>query len=112
MIPESEPYQISIHHLAFVETDEHVGIWDRGSRYGTLVDGQQLGGTKGDPKPFILSNPETILVLGTIHSCYKYRVLLCLSKVGGRWCIIPKNTHEIMNLRVSAKIRTCVNSMS
>ena len=76
MIPESEPYQISIHHLAFVETDEHVGIWDRGSRHGTLVDGQQLGGAKGDPKPFILSSPESILVLGTIHSSYKYRVLL------------------------------------
>lgn len=76
MISDSEPYQISIHHVAFVETDEHVGILDRGSRLGTLVDGQQLGGAKGDPKPFILASAESTLVLGTIDSYYKYRVSL------------------------------------
>ena len=58
------------------DTDEHVGILDRGSRLGTLVDGQQLGGAKGDPKPFILSSAESTLVLGTIDSYYKYKISL------------------------------------
>jgi len=74
MIPDSEPYQISIHHIAVVHSNEGVGITDRGSRLGALLDGQQLGGNQGDPEPLFLNKPDGILVLGNLHSPYKFKL--------------------------------------
>ena len=76
MIPDSEPYQISIHHLAFIQGNDGIGVVDRGSRLGSLLNGEQLGGMKVDPKPFFLCKPDSILVLGHTHSPYKYKVWL------------------------------------
>ena len=76
MIPDSEPYQISIHHIAFVQGTDGIGVVDRGSRLGSLLNGTQLGGTKGEAKPIFLSETDSILVLGHTHSQYKYKLSL------------------------------------
>ena len=76
MIPDSNPYQIAIHHLAFIQTKDGLGVVDRGSQFGSLLNGDQLGGVDGDPKPVILTEPESILVLGHVTSPFKYKICL------------------------------------
>ena len=76
MIPDTEPYQIAIHHLTFIQRPEGTAVVDRGSQFGSLLNGDQLGGVKGDPTPFHLSTPESILVLGHVTSPFKYKVSL------------------------------------
>lgn len=76
MIPDSEPYQIAIHHLSIIIGKGGIGVVDRGSQFGSLLNGEQLGGMKGNPKPILLSQPESILVLGHVTSPFKYKVSL------------------------------------
>jgi len=73
MIPDSEPFQVSIHHITFVPQHGCIGLVDRGSRLGSLLNGKQLGGKNSEAKPVTLSESEYILVLGGIHSAYKYK---------------------------------------
>ncbi|MDX1411729.1 MAG: cyclic nucleotide-binding domain-containing protein, partial [Nitrospirales bacterium] len=76
MIPDSNPHQIAIHHLAFIQTKEGLGVVDRGSQFGSLLNGDQLGGVDGDPKPVMLTEPESILVLGHVTSPFKFKICL------------------------------------
>lgn len=76
MLPDSAPLQISRHHLAFVAHEGRVGIVDRGSRLGSWVDGQQLGGPSGLSGPVFFTGSEGLLVLGSRDSPYRYRVSL------------------------------------
>ena len=76
MLPDSNPFQIAIHHLAFVKGNDGVGVVDRGSQFGSLLNGDQLGGVDGDPKPVYLSEPESVLVLGHVTSPFKYKIFL------------------------------------
>jgi CRP-like cAMP-binding protein len=77
MIPDDEPpLVISRHHVTFLKAGGRIGVVDRGSRYGALLDGRQLGGVNGDPQPVYLSGSEGILVLGNVHSQFKYKVVL------------------------------------
>ena len=80
MIPDSEPYQIAVHHLAFIHGKDGIGVVDRGSQFGSLLNGDQLGGVNGDPKPVVLSASESILILGHVTSPFKYKVHLRLKK--------------------------------
>ncbi len=68
------PWQISRHHVAFVVKDGKVGVVDRGSKLGTVVDGRRLGGSGGDPGPLYFSGGEGTLVLGNEKSPYEFRV--------------------------------------
>jgi hypothetical protein len=74
MIADSEPHQIAIHHLAFIQEKDGIGVVDRGSQFGSLLNGDQLGGVHGNPKPVFLSEPESILVLGHVTSPFKYKI--------------------------------------
>ena len=76
MILDSEPYQVAVHHLAFIKGEEGIGVIDRGSQFGSLLNGDQLGGVNGDPKPVFLSEPESILVLGHVTSPFKYKICI------------------------------------
>jgi CRP-like cAMP-binding protein len=74
MIPDSVPLQISRHHLAFIAYEGRVGVVDRGSRLGSWVDGQQLGGPSGPSGPRFFTGSEGLLVLGNRDSPFRYRV--------------------------------------
>jgi CRP-like cAMP-binding protein len=74
MLPDSEPLEISRHHLAFIVDEGRVGVVDRGSTLGSWVDGQQLGGRFGLSGPVFFNGPEGLLVLGSRNSPFRYRV--------------------------------------
>jgi CRP/FNR family transcriptional regulator, cyclic AMP receptor protein len=75
-IPESPPAQISEHHVTLFVRDGRVGVLDRGSALGALVDGKQVGGPKGEAGPLFFEGPEGTLVLGAEDSPYRYRVVV------------------------------------
>jgi CRP-like cAMP-binding protein len=78
-IPDTRPLQISRHHLAFVNHHGRIGVSDRGSRLGSLVDGKQLGGAAGHPGTLFFSGTEGTLVLGNRFSPFKFKVTISTS---------------------------------
>lgn len=75
-IPDAEPFQISRHHIGLTKDRGRITISDRGSRLGSIVDGRQLGGMKGEPGPMSLSGPEGTIVLGTKNSVFQFKVVI------------------------------------
>jgi CRP-like cAMP-binding protein len=75
-IPDSVPLQISRHHLTFVKQDGQIGVSDRGSHLGSLVNGTQLGGVDGHAGPLFLTDSENTLVLGNAFSRFKFKVTI------------------------------------
>lgn len=75
-IPDTAPLQISRHHVALIKHADRIGIVDRGSTLGALVDDQQLGGSQGNPGPIFFSGAVTRLILGNPHSPFQYLVKL------------------------------------
>jgi CRP-like cAMP-binding protein len=76
MIPDSPPLQVSRHHVTLISQEGRVGVFDRGSTLGALVDGRQLGGPSGDPGPAFFSGSEGILILGSKNSPFIYKVVI------------------------------------
>ncbi|MCZ6875962.1 MAG: cyclic nucleotide-binding domain-containing protein [bacterium] len=75
-IPDTAPLQISRHHLALIKHADRIGVVDRGSTLGALVDDQQLGGPQGNPGPIFFPHSVTSLILGNPHSPFKYNIIL------------------------------------
>jgi hypothetical protein len=75
-IQDSEPLQISRHHVSFVKQDGRIGVSDRGSRLGSWVDGQRLGGQQGAAGPLFFEGTEGTLVLGDQSSPFQFRVVI------------------------------------
>jgi CRP-like cAMP-binding protein len=73
-IPDAAPMQISRHHVALVKQDGGIGVRDRGSRLGSLVDGKRVGGHGGDPGIVLFTGTESSLVLGQEDSPFRFRV--------------------------------------
>lgn len=73
-IADQDPLQISRHHVSIVDEAGRIGVLDRGSQLGALVDEQRIGGKKHGPGPVFFKGDEAILVLGTDTSPYKYRI--------------------------------------
>jgi hypothetical protein len=73
-ISDRDPLQISRHHVSLIEEDGKVGVLDRGSKLGALVDEQRIGGKTHSPGPVFFKNDGGVLVLGTDNSPYRYRI--------------------------------------
>jgi hypothetical protein len=73
-ITDHEPLQISRHHVSIVCEHGRLGVVDRGSRLGALVDDVPIGGKNHAPGPAFFKGDEGILILGKATSPYKYRV--------------------------------------
>ncbi len=73
-IPDSTPLQISRHHMEFIRDGERIGVSDRGSYLGSIVDDQKLGGDEGSPGPIFFEGSEGTLVLGNENSQFKYKI--------------------------------------
>ena len=73
-ILDEEPLQISRNHLTFIKQGDRIGVSDRGSRLGSLVDGIRLGGERGHLTTIFFTNPESTLVLGNQASPYVFKV--------------------------------------
>ena len=76
MIPDSVPLQVSRHHVSIIKQEDHIGVLDRGSTMGSLVDGKQLGGKGGIPGPLFFESSRGTLVLGNSHSPFRYKVVI------------------------------------
>jgi hypothetical protein len=76
MIPDTVPSQLSQHHVALIHYEGLIGVADRGSRLGALVDGRQLGGAEGSPGTLFFAGAEGIVVLGNRHSPFRYKVVI------------------------------------
>jgi hypothetical protein len=74
MLPDSEPLQISRHHLAFIVDEGRAGVVDRGSTLGSWIDGQQIGGPSPLSGPVFFTGRYGLLVLGSRNSPFRYRV--------------------------------------
>jgi hypothetical protein len=73
-IQDSVPSQISRHHVTLERNgDGVVGVVDRGSDKGAVVDGTRIGGRHG-AGPVWLKAREGLLVLGDDDSPYRYRI--------------------------------------
>lgn len=73
-IPDQQPLQISLHHLAFIQEGGRIGVVDQGSVLGSLVNGQRVGGTGRHPGPAFFVLPESTLILGQEDSLYRFKV--------------------------------------
>jgi len=45
-------------------------------KLGSLIDGRALGGKQGEPGPLFFDETGGELVLGSMHSAFRYRVTL------------------------------------
>ena len=81
-----EPYQISIHHLLVFqnrlpgENFGKVGLLDRGSSLGSWLNERSLSQAASDGECQYLSGKESVLVLGSADSLYRYRLTLEVRK--------------------------------
>ncbi|MBF0430292.1 MAG: cyclic nucleotide-binding domain-containing protein [Fibrobacteria bacterium] len=75
-IPDKQPWQISRHHVSFISENGNIGVFDRGSHLGAIVDGKPIGSKNGQPGPVFFKKKEGTLTLGTAHSKYTYRVVI------------------------------------
>ena len=75
-ILDKPPHRISKHHLQLDLHGAGISVLDRGSHLGSIVDGRQLGGHKGNPGPLVFEKEEVQLVLGDEGSPYKYKILM------------------------------------
>jgi len=73
-LPDSAPFHVSRHHVTLVNEGGHIGIMDRGSTLGAIVDGQPLGGKYGDPGVVFLGATGGTLILGTEKSPFRFQL--------------------------------------
>jgi len=73
-IADTVPLQISRHHMEFIKVGNRIGVSDRGSYLGSIVDGRQLGGKEGTPGPLFFEGSEGTLILGNYKSNFRYKI--------------------------------------
>ena len=73
-IEDSVPLQISRHHMEFIKDGDRIGISDRGSYLGSIVDGKLLGGDEGTTGPLFFEESEGTLILGNNNSSFRYKI--------------------------------------
>ena len=73
-IPDHSPRQVSRRHLELIERDGRIGVVDRGSQLGTLIDGMPIGGACGFSGPVFLSAASSVIVLGPRSSPYAFEL--------------------------------------
>jgi len=72
-IEDQDPAQIARHHVSIVWDAGRIGVLDRGSELGAVVDGTRIGGKFG-PGPVYFKEKEGVLILGNDDSPYRYKI--------------------------------------
>jgi hypothetical protein len=70
----TRPYQVSRHHVSIIRSEGKIGIMDRGSAWGSAIDGEQVGGKKGTREPVFFKPRGGMLRLGNEESQIKFHV--------------------------------------
>ncbi len=74
-IQEEKPYMISRNHLAIKNESGTIWVEDRGSAFGTIVNGKEIGGNS-DEHRVLLDKEENQLIIGTAQSRYIFLLRL------------------------------------
>ena len=73
-LEDNHPYQISSQHISIIKAGNRIGVADRGSTMGSILDGRAVGGAGVQTTTVFLSKPETTLVLGDHNSPYQFQI--------------------------------------
>lgn len=76
LVTQSTPVQVSRHHVKIIRDHGKIGIVDRGSTLGTIVNGIKIGGQEHSPGPVFLEDGEGTLTLGRSSSPFQYKVII------------------------------------
>ncbi len=60
--------------MEFIKDGDRIGVSDRGSYLGSIVDGLLLGGEEGIPGPIFFEGSEGTLILGNHKSSFRYKI--------------------------------------
>ena len=71
MLHDSVPYQVSPHHLLISLRNNTIEISDRGSRYGSLINGVRVG-LSNRSKVVDLKKGDNEVILGDIYSKIRF----------------------------------------
>ena len=74
VLPDVVPPQLSQNHVAIINYEGQIGVMDRSSHFGAMVDGRRLGGLDGDPGPLFFAQSTGLLVLGQADSPFRYSI--------------------------------------
>jgi len=74
-LQDNKPYHVSRNHLMIMKTAKGIGIVDRGSTLGTIVNGEKIGGKESE-KRVLLKQGENEIILGTEESPYKFVIMI------------------------------------
>ena len=68
-IEEEKPYVISRHHLSINNEGGRLWVVDRGSAFGVIVNGKEIGGSKNETRA-VIDKDENQIVIGPATSTY------------------------------------------
>lgn len=71
---DAQPFRVSRHHLLIDNEQGRLVVYDRGSRLGSWVNGQPLGGLSSFSGPVLLGETPLELVLGPADSPLRFRL--------------------------------------
>lgn len=71
---DKAPYRISRHHVELDVKNGKLVLLDRCSNLGTIVNGQHLGGNKGNPGPIVFHETKGDITIGGEKSPFKYKL--------------------------------------
>lgn len=74
-LPDSEPHSLSINHFAIERTEDGIAIRDRGSRFGTIVNGAVIG-AKADQNIKALEIGANEVTAGAADSPFRFRLVV------------------------------------
>jgi len=78
-LPDGLPGRVSCNHAWIIKAGNRIGVSDRGSLTGSIIDGKRLGGPGSHPSTVFLSASESTLVLGDSASPYRFKISLSLA---------------------------------
>jgi pSer/pThr/pTyr-binding forkhead associated (FHA) protein len=73
-IEEKKPYVISRHHLSLNNEGGKLWIVDRGSAFGVIVNGKEIGGSKDETRA-VIDKDENQIVIGPATSKYIFLLI-------------------------------------
>lgn len=74
VLNDTVPWQVSRHHLAIIEEHGHMGVLDRGSHHGFILNGQSAGGRLKENRVLFLLPGRNELIIGSRSSPFKFEL--------------------------------------
>jgi len=75
-IRQVEPYTVSRRHCSIERLEDCIILHDLGGKYGSLVNGQRIGGRATAPKSIRLARGQYDLVLGPRDSTFRFKLII------------------------------------